>query len=149
MKGPRRIVALTGCFVALALLAGCASVGDELDSALQASNSAVQSAKLVVTQHTAGRATDAVTSTTLSDALTELLKEENAVSQLSAASDTESNHRQATLTLIRRATDAVTAANDALSAGENLGSAETGLGSVARKLGAAAQQARTRAAKTQ
>jgi hypothetical protein len=153
MTPPRRIVTLTGALVALALLAGCASVGDQLDSAIQATNSAVQSAKLAVTLHIDTRATSAVTATTLSDALTELLREESTVSQLSAASnsgsnDTAASDRQATLKLIRQATDAVTAASDALSAGEELGSAEAGLASVAKKVGAAARQTQERSKKS-
>ena len=140
MAHPRRPVALLGSLVVVALLAGCAPVADQLDSALRASNSAVQSATLSLRLHGDDRATDAVTATTLDDARTELVGESTTVSELSTASETESRSRQSALDLIRSATDAVNDASDALGAGRSLGPASAELESLGKQLGAAVKQ---------
>ncbi|MGO4691600.1 hypothetical protein [Glaciibacter sp. 2TAF33] len=149
MAHSRRSVALFGSLVIALLLAGCASTGDQVDSAIRASNSAVQSATLGLTLHGDDRATDAVTATTLDDARTELVAEGTTVSELSAASPSEARNRQSALTLIRAATDAVNDASDSLSAGRNLATPTATLKSVGKKLTAQVKQAEQRSEQTQ
>jgi hypothetical protein len=149
MAHPRRPVALIDSLVVVALLAGCAPVADRLDAALRASNSAVQSATLSLRLHGEDRATDAVTATTLDDARTELVGEGTTVSELSAATETESRSRQSALELIRSATDAVNDASDALGAGRSLGTASAELESLGKQLDAAVKQSERRAEQPQ
>jgi hypothetical protein len=108
-------------------LTGCSSLGSQLQSSLTETTSAVRTAELGLSLRADDRATTAVTSTALTDALDELTSAGNAVTEIETSGSAESDKREQVLDLIRRSTDAVNRARTALTAGGSLASVTSDL----------------------
>lgn len=87
----------------------------------------MRTAELGLSLRADDRATTAVTSTALTDALDELTSAANSVTEIETSGSAESDKREQVLDLIRRSTDAVNRARTALTAGGSLASVTSDL----------------------
>ena len=114
-----------GCYAAtvgiLVAVSGCSSTSDQLGSAVDDSTTAVASVQLVVDLHDDGLALDALTDTTMGDALTQLEDAQTTVTELAPAGN-QREQRADVLDAIRDGITATLAAREALAAGENIDS---------------------------
>jgi hypothetical protein len=132
----RKSRAAVATVVVACCLAGCAGPEEQINSAVQQSYSAVQSARLVVRLTLGKKSTVAVTGTALKDALKELDSAETTVTSAPVDSQAASEQKRS-LDAIRRSIDAVNDAQRALSRGA-LNDAYAGLNTAARALKRAA-----------
>jgi hypothetical protein len=119
-------------------LVGCSSIEDQINSSVQQSYSAVQSARLVLRLTVGGKSTTAVTSTALENALTELDSADSTVTSVQAEGRSAESRQKQSLNAIRRSIDAVSTAQRALSGGGAVDDAYAGLNSAAKALKQAA-----------
>lgn len=112
---------LAGLLLTVALT-GCSTLGTSLQSSLTETTSAVRTAEIGLSLRTDDRATEAVTSTVLLDALDELTGAANSVTRIETSGSAEASSRAQVLDLLRRSTDAVNRARTALAAGASLDS---------------------------
>jgi len=122
------------------ILSGCATPREQLGASVTQSISAVQTARLAITLNEHGASTFAITSTALTDALSQLTDAAHAATELDLSGGRDSSARQATLALIRQSTDAVNAAREAMNERRSLYEARTRLGELAETLTAEARR---------
>jgi hypothetical protein len=103
--------------LAAALLTGCASTPDTLRAATDSGIAAVGSSSLALELHADGRALTPLTDTVLADAITELTDASLTVVELTPATASEEQQRDAVEQALRDALDAVTGARAALAQG--------------------------------
>lgn len=107
--------------LAAALLTGCAPVSETLADAADAGIAAVGSSSLAIELHAEGDALTPLTDTVLADAITELTDASLTVVELTPATASEEEQRDAVEEALRDALDAVTGARAALAQGGAMG----------------------------
>jgi len=112
---------------ALACLTACAGgVTDTVSTAVQDSSSAIATARLALSQDAAGKLTTAATSTTLDDALKELLTSRDTLLKLSPGTEEDRAAVQEALTVLDGCAAGLTTARDAVASADSAPSLATG-----------------------
>jgi hypothetical protein len=136
VKRRRRQVLAAG-LAALAVLTGCSGTGSTISTAVADSASAIATARLALSLDSAGKLTNAATSTTLDDALKELETSRNSVLKLSTPSEEDRESVHEALNVLDGCTAAITTARDAVTSGDgtpSLSDGESGLEAAADQL---------------
>jgi hypothetical protein len=98
----------------LTILTGCSGTGSTISTAVEDSASAIATARLALSLDSAGKLTNAATSTTLDDALKELETSRDSVLKLSPASEEDRESVSEALNVLDACTSSLTTARDAV-----------------------------------
>jgi hypothetical protein len=116
-RAAHRTPVLAAWLAALAVLTSCSGGGitDAVSTALEDSSSAIATARLALSQDSAGKLTTAATTTALDDALKELQASRDSVLRLAPSTAGDRDTVQEALTVLDGCTAGLTTARDAVS----------------------------------